>query len=226
MQEVVQYHISNGINCIFEIPTARARKFLPAGIEPVEANHGVSLVGITMFDFSESPVGPYQELVMSLYVVPRLGIMDQHPHAAVYPIVVASSSREARDHAINLWRLPHFMEDIRIDFTPSSDGATISGAVRCHQGQPIVELSISQTGDWRAMYQLYQSFQSDASGAYMGILDMQGQLSEHEEGTGSVRLHDEHRFFRQVDLSAMDTVPFREMWMKTGVERYHRLLAL
>lgn len=85
MQQVVQYHISNGINCIFEIPTEAARQYLPAGIEPVEANHGVSLIGITMFDFSESPAGPYQELVVSLYAVPRLGIMDQHPHAAVTP---------------------------------------------------------------------------------------------------------------------------------------------
>lgn len=225
MQQVVQYQISNGINGIFEIPTETARQYLPAGIEPVEANHGVSLVGITMFDFSESPVGPYQELVVSLYTVPRLGIMEQHPHGAVYPIVVASSSREARDHAIDLWHLPHFMEDITLEFSTSPDGQTISGKVSCHKGEPIVELSVSQTGAWRPMYQLYQSFQGDDSGSYMGIMDMQGQLSEHEEGTGSVRLH-EHRFFRQANLSDMDTLPFREMWMKAGVESYHALISI
>ncbi|HRI62521.1 MAG TPA: hypothetical protein PK228_22425 [Saprospiraceae bacterium] len=224
MQQVVQYHISNGVNCIFEIPTETARQYLPAGIEPVEANHGISLIGITMFDFSGSPVGPYQELVVSLYAVPRLGIMEQHPHAAVYPIVVASSSKEARDHAINLWHLPHFMEDIALEFSTSPDGCSITGKVYCHKDQPIVELTVSQTGIWKPMYQLYQSFQGDDSGAYIGIMDMQGQLSEHEEGTGTVRLHD-HRFFEHVDLSTMDTLPFREMWMKAGVESYHRLIA-
>ena len=223
MQQVVEYHITNGINCIFEIPTEAARQYLPACIEPVEANHGVSLIGITMFDFSESPVGPYQELVVSLYAVPRLGVMEQHPHAAVYPIVVASSSREARDHAIDLWHLPHFMEDIGIEFTPSADGRSMTGKVYCHKGEPVVQLTVSRMGAWAPMYQLYQSFQGDESGSYMGIMDMRGQLSEHEEGTGNVRLHD-HRFFRHVDLSVMEPRPYREMWLKAGVESYHRLV--
>lgn len=226
MQQVVQYHISNGINSIFEIPTEAARQYLPPGLEPVEANHGVSLIGITLFDFSESPVGPYQELVVSLYTVPRLGVMEQHPHAAVYPIVVASSSRAARDHAIDLWRLPHFMEDIGIEFTPSADGRSMTGKAFCHKGEPIVQLTVSQTGAWAPMYQLYQSFQGNGSGSYMGIMDMQGQLSEHEEGTGTVQVFD-HRFFRQhVDLSVIEPLPFREMWLKAGVESYHALVAL
>lgn len=225
MQQVVQYHISNGINGIFEIPTEAARKYLPAGIEPVEANHGISLIGITMFDFSESPVGPYQELVVSLYAVPRLGIMEQHPHAAVYPVVVASSSREARDHAIGLWHLPHFMEDIGIEFTPSPDGQSMTGKVFCHKGQPIVQLTVSQTGIWNPVYQLYQSYQGDENGLYMGIMDMQGQLSEHEEGTGAMHLY-AHRFFDHVDLSVTEPSPYREMWMKAGVESYHQLVSL
>ncbi len=226
MQPVVQYPISDGINCIFELPTETAKKYLPAGIEPVEANHGVSLIGITMFDFPQSPVGPYQELVVSLYVVPKMGVMEQHPHAAVYPIVVASSNREAREHAIDLWHLPHFMEDIALEFSTSADGRSITGKVCCHKGQPIVELTVSQTGNWQAMYQLYQSFQGDHRGSYMGVMDMQGQLSEHDEGTGTVRLHGEHRFFQHVDLSDMETLPFREMWLKAGVESYHELISL
>src|SRR5690606_33088175 len=110
--DTIRYHFSNGINCIFELPTDTARKKLPRHVEPVEVNHGVSLMGITVFDFTESPVGPYQELVLSLYAVPRLGIMERHPHGAVYPIVLASTNKETRDHAIDLWHLPHFGEDI------------------------------------------------------------------------------------------------------------------
>jgi hypothetical protein len=222
--QVVQYPISNGINCIFEIPTETARKYLPKGIEPVEANHGVSLIGITMFDFPDSPVGPYRELVVSLYAVPRLGIMEQHPHAAVYPIVVASSNREARDHAIELWHLPHFMEDIDITFTVSPDGQSITSKAVCSLGEPIVEMTVSQSGQWNPMYQLYQSFQGDKSGSYMGIMDMRGNLSEHEDSTGIVVLYPSHRFFNHVDLSTMDTLPFREMWLKDGVESYHDLI--
>jgi hypothetical protein len=192
-------------------------------LEPVEVNHGVSLMGVTLFDFTESPVGPYQELVLSLYVAPRLGVMEQHPHGAVCPVVVASSSREARDHAIDLWHLPHFHEDIYIDFAERIDGCGITGKVYCRQNQPILEVTVSELGVWNPVYQLYQSFQSDESGDYMGVMDMQGSLSEHEEHTGTVRFYKEHRFFAGLDLSEMDTTPYREMWMKDGVESYHDL---
>jgi len=208
---------------MFELPTDVARKLLPRGVEPVEPHHGTSLLGMTLFDFSDSPLGPYQELVLSLYVAPILGIMERHPHGAVYPVVVASSSQEARDHAIDLWHLPHFNEDIYIEFTEQPGGKGISGKVYCHNNQPILELSVSKSGAWNPVYQLYQSFQYDESGSYVGIMDMAGSLSEHEENTGTVRMYD-HRFFDRLDLSAMDTVPFREMWMKSGVESYHDLV--
>jgi hypothetical protein len=224
--EPVRYHFSQAINCMFELPTEAARKLLPKGVEPVEPNHGASLMGVTLFDFSDSPLGPYQELVFSLYVVPRLGIMEQHPHGAVYPVVVASSSQEARDHAISLWHLPHFEEDIYIEFEERPDGKGVTGTVYCHQRQPIVSLTVSESGKWNPSFQLYQSFQYDASGAYMGVLDMQGRLSEHEENTGSIHLYHEHRFFDSLDLSALDIIPFREMWMKEGVESYHDLISL
>ena len=223
--EPVRYHFSNGINCMFELPTEVARKLLPRGVEPVEPHHGSSLLGVTEFDFSDSPLGPYQELVLSLYVVPRLGIMEQHPHGAVYPVLVASSSQEARDHAIELWHLPHFNEDIYIEFTERPGGKGISGKVFCHKDQPILELHVDELAGWNPVYQLYQSFQYDQSGAYMGIMDMKGTLSEHEENTGTIRLY-EHRLFEGLDLSAMDTVPFREMWMKAGVESYHDLVSV
>lgn len=221
--EPVRYFFSNGINCIFEIPAGAARQWLPHGLEPVEANHGVSLLGITLFDFTDSPLGPYQELVLSVYAAPRLGIMEQHPHGAVCPIVVASSSQEARDHAIDLWHLPHFSEDIYIEFREHPDGKEISGKVFCHRNEPILELAVSASGAWNPAYQLYQSFQSDESGHYMGVMDMQGSLSEHEEHTGTIRLYKEHRFFSRLNLSEMDTAPYREMWMKDGVETYHSL---
>jgi len=223
--QVVRYYFSNGINCLFELPTDAAKKLLPKGIEPIEVTHGTSLLAVTMFNFTESPIGPYQELVISLFVVPLLGIRKKHPHSAVFPLVVASGSQRARDHAIDLWHLPHFNEDINIEFIESQYGNSITGKVCCHKGQPIVELTITQSGEWDAAYQLYQSFQHDESGSYIGIMDMQGSLSEHEEHTGTIHFH-EHRFFNQLDLSAIDDLPFREMWMKDGVESYHELISL
>jgi hypothetical protein len=218
--------ISNGINGLFQMPVDKVRSFLPKNIEPIETNHGVGLVGITMFHFSESPIGPYDELVISAYVVPRMGLTSRHQHAAVHPIVVASTYHEARQHAIDLWHLPHFMEDIYIRFEESDDRRVLKGTAFCYRDEPIVSLEISQSGTWRPVQQFYQSFQKDSSGSYVGVLDMTGELSEHEGGTGTLVLYPQHRLFEKIDLSELDPFPYREMWMKHGVENYHDLLSV
>ena len=94
--QVVRYYFSNGINCLFELPTDSTKKLLPKGIEPIEVTHGTSLLAVTMFNFTESPIGPYQELVISLFVVPLLGISKKHTLSAVFTLVVASGSQRAQ----------------------------------------------------------------------------------------------------------------------------------
>jgi hypothetical protein len=216
---VVEYPFTQAINGCFEVPTPVGQALIGRQRQPVEASYGMSVLGVTLFDFSDSPVGPYQELVLSLYVAPRLGASERHPHAAVCPIRIASTHAAARRHAIELWHLPHFMEDIHIDFVPSADGRRIRATLWCGRDERILELTVSQSGKWARTSQLYQSFQRDASGAYLGTLTMDGELSEHEHGTGSLHI-DSHRFTDGLDLSQIDPVPIREMWMKHGVETY------
>ena len=227
MSKVI-YNIPNGIHGLFQLPTEVATRLLPENAKPIEAMHGRSVVGITLFEFSGSNItlAPYVELVISLYVVPKLGIMEDHPHAAVYPLSVASSNQQARNHAIDLWHLPHYMEDIGLKFTESEDGKHMTGLISCTNGEPIVELAVSKGSEWGPMFQAYQSFQHDETGEYIGILDMQGTMTEHEEGTGNLVINHEHRFFKDLDLTELDPTPMREMWLKNGQETYHRLVTL
>jgi hypothetical protein len=215
----VLYPFTQALNACFELPTTAGQALIGGQRQPVESSYGMSVLAVTLFDFSDSPVGPYQELVLSLFVVPRLGAGERHPHAAVCPIRIASTHQAARRHAIDLWHLPHFMEDIRIDFQEAVDGRHVRGTVLTDDDGPILELTVSHSGKWARTSQLYQSFQRDLSGAYMGILTMDGELSEHERGTGSLRLHP-HRFADALDLSEIEPAPIREMWMKDGVETY------
>lgn len=227
MKQVI-YNIPNGINGLFYLPTEVALRLLPDHVQPIEAMHGRSVVGITLFEFSGSNItlAPYVELVVSLYVVPKLGIMKDHPHAAVFPLSVASSNQQARNHAIDLWHLPHYMEDISLDFEETAKSDRISGLISCTKGEPIVQLSVNKGSEWQPMFQAYQSFQQDETGRYIGILDMQGSMTEHEEGTGNLQINLKHRFFKDLDLSEMDTTPMREMWLKNGQETYHKLVTL
>jgi hypothetical protein len=215
----VLYPFTQAINACFEIPTPAGQALIGGQRQPVESSYGMSVLAVTLFDFSDSPVGPYHELVLSLFVAPRLGAGERHPHAAVCPVRIASTHDAARRHAIDLWHLPHFMEDIRIDFQEAEDGRQASGTVLTDGDEPILELTVSHSGKWAQTSQLYQSFQRDESGDYMGTLMMDGELSEHERGTGSLSFAP-HRFVDALDLSEIEPAPIREMWMKNGVESY------
>ena len=70
--EFVKYHFRHAIGGFFEFPTANARKILPPHLHPVEPHHGQSVLSVMAFDFHESMVGEYGELILSVLVMPRV----------------------------------------------------------------------------------------------------------------------------------------------------------
>jgi hypothetical protein len=54
---------------------------------------------------------------------------------------------------------------------------------------------------------------------------MAGQQSEHEEETGRIKLLP-HPFHKQLALSDVSEVPFREMWMRDGLQTFEPLVQL
>ena len=221
----VTYHYPHMISASFEIPTEDARQLVPAGVEPVEPWHGAGVLTVTLFEFDRSPVGPYQEVVLSIFVVPRLVKGDRFPHAAVAPIRLGSTHWEARQHAIDLWHLPHFHEDIRIEFRRSDGEKRMTGRVFGPDDEEILEMNVTHSGVWKETCQQYQSFQSDTTGLFMSKIDWTGKISEHEEGTGSVTFRN-HRFFDGFPVPLqIDSPPIRELWMKDGIEAIHNPLS-
>lgn len=214
----VEYYYPEMISASFDIPTEQARKLLPTGVEPLEPWHGASVLTVTLFEFDRSPVGPYQEVVLSLFVAPRLIKGDPFPHAAVAPVRIGSTHFEARQHAIDLWHLPHFQEDVHIRYEHQEAEQRLTGRVFCPRGEEILELNVTHVGDWKYTDQQYQSFQADATGLYMSKIDWTGLLSEHEDGRGSVHFRN-HRFFEELAVPlCVDSPPIREIWMKQGLE--------
>ena len=127
---ITRYGYSDAFSGFFEFPTENARRILPKHLEPAELHHGSSIFSMTVFDFTESMVGTYGELVMAVIVAPLVNAGERLPHSAFFPYRVATTTKEAREHAIERWRLPHWMEDIGVDFA-RTDGrieAKISAA--------------------------------------------------------------------------------------------------
>ena len=221
MPELTRYGFRDAISGFFEFPTENAKRILPPHLEPAELHHGSSIFSMTAFDFTESEVGAYGEVVMSVIVVPLVKPGERLPKSAFYPYLVATTTRAAREHAIERWHLPHWMEDVDIRFEPQ--GNRLSAKVAA-DGAPVAEMTIGDYS-WSPVSHLYQSFMRDGDKSYLANITMEGEQSEHEEETGRVRLH-EHAFNKNLAISEVYDVPFREIWMRNGAQTFQPLVQL
>lgn len=217
------YKFRDAVNGFFEFPVDQARALLPAGLQPVEPHHGRAVLAVTAFDFYDSPVGEYREMIHSVLVAPRIVPGEPMPRAAMYPFRVATSTRAARQHAIELWHLPHLMSDVDVRFEHDAEKSVRITAAE--GGRPILGLSITAYGGWQAVEHHYQTFAQDDGGGWFQFLVLQGPFMEHEEERGELALHD-HPFQAGLVTSEVETTPFREQWMRMGVETLHPLQPL
>ncbi|HMB69313.1 MAG TPA: acetoacetate decarboxylase family protein, partial [bacterium] len=138
------YHFRNAVSAFFEMPAAAARKLLPAHLQPLELRHESGVLAITAFDFTESMVGAYQEIVLAVIVPPLAKPGGAFPRSAFYPFLLGTSTPESRAHAIERWHLPHHMAEIQMEFE-EGDGK-VDVAVR-EGAASILDLSVVQH-DW------------------------------------------------------------------------------
>jgi hypothetical protein len=221
MQGLTRYGYREVIGGFFEFPTENARRILPTHLEPVELHHGTSIFAMNVFDFTESMVGPYKEAVMAVIVSPLVKPGEKLPKSAFYPYLVATTTKAARDHAIERWHLPHWMSDVEIDFEPGAGRTT--ARVRA-DGSPVAEMTITEHS-WNPVSHLYQSFMRDNDQTYLAHITMEGKQSEHEDEKGALKLHD-HPFNQPLLISEVYETPFRELWMRSGMQTFEPLVEL
>ncbi|MCR4373417.1 MAG: acetoacetate decarboxylase family protein [Acidobacteria bacterium] len=214
----VQYEFRHAIGGFFEFPTENARKLLPPHLHPVEPHHGQSVLSVMAFDFTGSSTGPYGELVLSVHVAPRIEAGRPMARAAFYPFLVGTTTGTSRESAIKLWHLPHFMHDIEIAFTTTDHDIAVAAA---HGGTPILDMRITDY-QWEDVEHHYQAFTHDATGSYMASMRMNARFSENEEERGSIEIH-AHEFAAGLDRDGVNTTPFRELWMRDGLQTFQPL---
>jgi hypothetical protein len=92
------------------------------------------------------------------------------------------------------------------------------------RGALVAELCVVDHS-WQTVRHLYQSFMRESDENYLANIWMEGQQSEHEEESGHLRLH-AHPFQGSLALLDVADVPFREVWMRDGVQTFEPLVTL
>jgi hypothetical protein len=213
-----RYYFRNAVSAFFEFPTETASDLLPAHLQPLEVQHGSGVLALTAFDFTDSMVGVYQEIVLAVIAPPRVQPGAEFPKSAFYPFIVGTSSRESREHAIERWRLPHYMNDVDVDF----EGADHRIQIQVREGnKPILDFAVTDH-EWAKVDHLYQAFMVDAEHRHKVDIRMKGHFTEHEEERGGLTLHD-HPICEKLCADDIAERPFRELWMKEGVQEFEEL---
>ena len=215
---LTRYDFKNAVSAFFEMSSESGRQILPRHIEPVELRHMRGVFAVTAFDFADSMVGSYQEIVLAVIAPPIMKPGAEMPKSAFFPFLVGTSTEASRQHAIERWHLPHYMKDVDVDFEES--GGTMK--VHVHEGaKPIFDFSVKEHS-WNAVDHLYQSFMIDDKEKYKANIHMKGRYSEHEEESGEITIHD-HPMCEKILGADVESYPFRELWMKDGVQTFEEL---
>jgi hypothetical protein len=215
---LTKYGFSDAVGAFFEMSTEDARRILPAHLEPVEVQHTRSILALTAFHFTESMVGVYDEVVLSIIVPPRVEPGHPLPKAAFYPFIVGTSTASSRAHAIERWHLPHYMADLEISLVEGDDRMD----VHVREGsKPVLDFHVTPYA-FEPVRHLYNSYMVNDAARYKVNIFMQGPHSEHEEETGELILHD-HPFNAALRRQEVSRTAFREQWLKGGMQTFEEM---
>jgi len=216
--EYTYYRYRMCVGAYFEMPTGDARALIPGHLEPLEVQHERSILAVTAFDFIESLVGPYLEVVLAVVVPPMVEPGKPLPKAAFFPFMVGTSTEISRQHAIERWHLPHYMRDLDIAFQERSGEVTVN--VR-DGSDSVLDLTVTDF-DFEPTRNVYSCFTVDERERYKVNIYMQAPHTEHEEERGSVTLY-EHPMTNGLSIDEINTYPFREEWYRTGMQTFELL---
>jgi len=218
---LTKYEFAHAVSAFFEMSRDAAKKALPPHLEAMEVKHGLGVFAVTAFEFTGSEVGTYQELVLAIITPPVLGVGGEFPRSAFYPFAVGTSTEVSRLHAIERWHLPHYMADMQVEF------AEKNGTMEVHaheKGRKILDMTVS-AHKWTRVNHLYQAFTVDNPRKFKADIHMEGEFTEHEEESGELVIHP-HPMCEPVLNADVASFPFRELWMKNGVQTFEELTTL
>lgn len=216
--DLTRYHFSTAIGAFFEMATPDARRILPHHLQPLEAQHGRSILAVNAFRFTDSMVGAYDEVVLSVIVPPMIEHGRPFPSAAFFPFAIGVTTRAAREHGIERWHLPHYMSDVEVQFTESDTELIVNAQ---GEGEPMLDVTITNFRPEPDRL-LFNCFMMEGEQRFKVNLFMEGAHSEHEEKSGSLVLHN-HPMTEQLTLDEVEDNPFREQWFHGGVQTFEEL---
>ena len=139
LKSPLTYNKLKGIMFFLPISYSRASDII-SGLEvvPIRILPQKALLGLTVFDFIDSPVGPYRELALTIPValnnlykpniIPLLFPKALSKHFALYTIMLGMNTLHGQKHASEIFGYPVYKNLLDIDF--NFDGGVVSVKIK------------------------------------------------------------------------------------------------
>ncbi len=185
----------------------------PSHLEPVELHHGTSIFSMTAFDFTESEVGPYGEVVMSVIVSPLVKPRRALPEVRLLPLP-GGDHHPGRPRARHRALAPAALDGGRGRSSFSERRAAITAQVRggrrarrrADHHRPLLGPGVATSTS---------RFMKDDEGAYLANITMEGTAERARGGDAAARPSTSiPSTARSSSIEDVYDVPFREMWMR------------
>ena len=131
----VRYPELSAVMGLFPISINAAKSLITVKrIKPVSILRGQCLLGITIFDFIECPVGPYRELALSIPVmldqkisIPFLPLVLRplFKNFGFYTVLLAMNTEMGIGHSDKIFGYPTYQKKVEIEITKSSSNIFI-----------------------------------------------------------------------------------------------------
>jgi len=132
----VKYPDVSALMAFFPISIERVRSLLGSRrLKPVSIFKERCLIGITIFDYISSPVGPYRELALSIPVTLDTKfsitflplILDSlFKSFGFYTVLLAMNSDIAREHSEKIFGYPTYSKNIEMDIKKGKDNILVN----------------------------------------------------------------------------------------------------
>ena len=115
-----------GVMFFLPISYSRACELIGKEISPIRISPQKALLGLTIFDFIDSPVGPYREMALTIPVslnnpfkpsfVPLIFQKTLNKYFALYTVMLGMNTLHGQKHASQIFGYPIYDDLLDIDF--------------------------------------------------------------------------------------------------------------
>lgn len=215
---------TQAITGFFPITTKKAVDFINnKRLKPAEISWGKSLVGITLFNHIECPVGPYKEIALSIpifrdamLVVPTLSILlnSMLKNFGFYSFLLTGSTDIGREHAEKIWGFPFYNKNIEVFLEDGGSNFYISATEKIEQGK-IFSMNVAKIKKERNTKKDYQTYFFKNDKLINVAISMEGfNNSSMGKNIGKLELgnHEISNILRSLDIDStpLEIIYYRE----------------